>query len=251
MGELLVEVALGSECTHDDAVGCELGDEALAQQGAIGLDAYVELGEHVLHHELHVHACLAYGCLSGTCYHPVGVGGVAEELLHRVGGCVLQVVPMQGDVVDMNHVCGRIYAHRGIGLPLVGCIGTEGVGTLFAPILQGSILPSCTVAVVADGLVVEGEGVVVPHAVAPTPYSHRGEVCAELVGMAGGGIVDIAADEADWQLALVVCSGYINQHIVLGTATQQHQDTQQICLPMSLHVVFSFLVVAKWKTNPT
>ena len=49
MGELLVEVALGSECTHNDAVGCELGDEALAQQGTVRLDAYVELGEHVLH----------------------------------------------------------------------------------------------------------------------------------------------------------------------------------------------------------
>jgi len=104
--------------------------------------------------------------------------------------------------------------------------------------LQGSIFPSCAVAVVADGLVVEGEGVVVPHAVAPAPHAHRGEVCAELMIVTCGCIVDIAADEADRHLTLIARGGYIDQHIVLGTATQQHQDTQQVCLPMSLHVVF-------------
>ena len=150
---------------------------------------------------------------------------------------------MQNDIMDRYHPGGRIDAHCGIGLLLVGCIRTECVAASFAPILEGGVFPACTVGIVGYKLVSEHRVVGILRSCAPSPHSHGGQMLAQIVEVTCGCMVHKATCKADGHLMTVSHLRGVYQHIVLSTATHQCNDyAPQICLPMFTHVFFLFLL---------
>lgn len=145
-------------------------------------------------------------------------------------------------------MCIGVDAHLGSGTLLVGGIGAEGVVVLLAPVLHGRVFPTCAVGIVCHGLVHEYGGVRFVHTCTPSPYAHGAEVLAQVVGVAGDGMVYVTAFEADGHGTRVVG---LCHHIVLHTiAYEQCAEQQQICIPVFTHVFSLFcsflFLVAKW-----
>ena len=100
VGKFLREVAFCRQFADRDAVGGDVIEVGAVKHIGAYPDADVQFGEDVLHGELHVHTGCAGGGLSVAVYHPVGIGCAPEEFLYRVGGRLLQVVSVQGNVLD-------------------------------------------------------------------------------------------------------------------------------------------------------
>ena len=98
--KFLCEVAFCRQFADRDAVGGDIIEVGAFKHIGTNPDADVQFGKDVLHGELHVHAGCAGGGLSVAVYHPVGIGSAPEEFLYRVGGRLLQVVSVQGNVLD-------------------------------------------------------------------------------------------------------------------------------------------------------
>ena len=242
--EHLGEVAFCGKCAHHNAVGCKFSDVGRGKQIRVGLDEDVQFAQDVLHHELYVHACLSGGGLSGTSHHPVCVGGVAEEFLHAVSGQTLQVMAVQGNALDADHVGGGVNAYSGIGLSLMGGVCTEVVLASLVPVLHGIVFPTCAVWVVGYGLVIEGPCGILFGICVPSPNTHSGGMVAEPVGVSCGCIVYIAARKTDGRI-LPTCFGWtFHKHVVLcATANQQCADAQQVCFKMLIHARTFFVNV--------